>query len=281
MPINKLSRLFLILLVCGLSLLINHAAHSQTGAAAAARKFDEFGDIQISDLIARLDNFAIELENNPSVRGFVMAYRSHRDLPGLSSRLSFRMKEYLVNSRGLAAERVVTVDGGEASCLAQELWVVPPGTAPAPRADAYPRAFVDTESTRKFDEYLIDNEYTSGIAGSLDAFAAALRKEPRAQAYIIAYPQYYVESWYQLDTVTNKSKSGRRVQLDSPGTAMLMLRAVKARLVSDHRIAANRIKFMNGGYRKQSSIELWIVPRGEHPPVPTPNSFPKRRRARR
>ena len=116
-----------------------------------ARKLDEFGDIQASDLIARLDNLAIQLQNEPTARGFLIVYRERRDMPGLSNRFAHRMKDYLVNTRGLSAERVVTVDGGIAGCLTQELWIVSPGGAPKPRPDAY----FDTyqPSAYKFDEH--------------------------------------------------------------------------------------------------------------------------------
>jgi len=36
----------------------------------AARKFDEFGDIQYSDMMARLDNFAIHLKTNRLQKGY-------------------------------------------------------------------------------------------------------------------------------------------------------------------------------------------------------------------
>jgi hypothetical protein len=115
-----------------------------------ARKFDEFGDIQYSDLIARLDNFAIALQGEPNTKGFIVAYRSRRDLPGLSNRTALRSRDYLINSRGVSQERLVTVDGGDAACFTQELWVASPGTTPTPRGDAYSRNFPDFDSARKF-----------------------------------------------------------------------------------------------------------------------------------
>ena len=101
-----------------------------------ALKFDEFGDILYSDLAARLDNFAVAVQNQPSARGFLIVYRTRRDIAGLSHRLAMRMKNYLVNSRGLEAARLATVDGGIADHLTQELWIVPAGAAPIPRSDA-------------------------------------------------------------------------------------------------------------------------------------------------
>src|SRR5262245_52245218 len=88
------------------------------------RKFDEFGDIEYSDLIARLDNYAIALQNDPQARGFIVVYRTRRDLPGLNNAIAFRSKEYLIKSRGLSRDRIVTVNGGEADCEIQELWII-------------------------------------------------------------------------------------------------------------------------------------------------------------
>lgn len=259
-----------------------HLSWAQTNTTSA-RKIDEFGDILLTDLKARLDNFAIELTNNPGTRGFIVVYRSRRDLPGLNSRLIGVMKRYLYYTRGLSSERIVAVDGGEASCLAQELWVVPVGATPTPRSDAYSREFIDTESARKFDEYYYPppNESSEDDAyeyidarDSLEAFAGALRKEPRSLAYIIAYPQYYIERWYE-SVGRGGTRAHRRIHLDYPSTAWKMLKAVKADLVNTYHIAPLRVKVVNGGYRRMRQVELWIVPRGEHAPIPTPNAFPK------
>jgi hypothetical protein len=35
---------------------------------------DAFGDIQISDFLARADNFAYELQSDPTAKGYVVAY---------------------------------------------------------------------------------------------------------------------------------------------------------------------------------------------------------------
>lgn len=251
-------------LVC-LALPVDSIAQGQS-SAQGARKFDEFGDIYLSDIKARLDNFAVQLQNEPGTRGFIIIYRARRDLPGLNSRLAGRMKDYLVNSRGIPAERVVTVDGGVANCLTQELWIVPIGATPTPRSDAHTNQFIDTDSAWKFDEYYypLPGNYDEGdeyAGNSLEAFAEALRKYARSQAYILVYPEHHIER-----------------RSDPPNTALKMLRAVKADLVSKYGIASSRIKLMNGGYRKLRQVELWIVPRGEHAPIPTPNSFPKKRR---
>jgi hypothetical protein len=40
---------------------------------SAARKFDEFGDILLTDIKARLDGFALQLQNEPETRGFIIS----------------------------------------------------------------------------------------------------------------------------------------------------------------------------------------------------------------
>lgn len=252
-------------------------------SAPEARKFDEFGDVQLSDLAARLDNFAIELLQNPQNRGFLIVYRSRRDLPGLSSRLVNWMKNYLVHTRGFSEETIVAVDGGVAGAVAQELWIVPPGTAPKPRADAYATQLEDTAAARKFDEgpyYTRSDQlesYTWNVSNSLEGFAEALRKEPNAFGYLIGYSGYRTDEWGEVDR-KGRNRIHRRVVLDPAGTAAKELRTIRAALGRDYRIPGFRLKLVNGGYRKWRSVELWIVPRDQHAPIPTPNAFPKRRR---
>ena len=274
--------LTVILIVICPMLFMDQPAQSQADVNAA-RKFDEFGDIEYSDKIARLDNFAIQLQNEPSTRGFIIVYRTRRDLPGLSNRYALWMKNYMVATRGLSAERVITVDGGVASCLTQELWIVPVGKTPTPRNDAYNNSFVDTDTARKFDEhyYALPEESFDGnsyenLAAFLDAFATELRKESSSSAYIIAYSQYYIERGFTVDA-EGREKAYKRVHLDPSSTAGKILKTEKNYLVKTYGIAPSRIKVMNGGYRNLRQVELWIVPRRADAPVPTPNRFPRRR----
>ncbi|MDX6612150.1 MAG: hypothetical protein QOD75_1336 [Blastocatellia bacterium] len=239
----------------------------------AARKFDEFGDSLITDIKARLDFYAVQLQTEPAAKGFIVVYRSHRDLPGLSHRYAERMREYLANTRGLA-NRVIAVDGGEADCLRQELWIVPPGASPIPRSDAYQRNFVDTDSVREFDELSWRGDTLAGELGAawFEAYANALRAEPKAHAYLIAYAGYYRVRWSD-----EKGKQHTEIESDPPGSAQKMLTRARNILVKTYALAPSRIRLVNGGYRQVGTLELWIVPRGEHAPIATPNAFPPTR----
>ncbi|HKZ02916.1 MAG TPA: hypothetical protein VJ180_11780, partial [Pyrinomonadaceae bacterium] len=98
-----------------------------------AVKFDEYGNIRFNDEKARLDNFAIQLQNQPSAQGYYIVYGS---CAGEGQARADRAKDYLVNNRGIDASRIVIVDGGCRSELGVELWIVPSGAdAPAASTD--------------------------------------------------------------------------------------------------------------------------------------------------
>jgi hypothetical protein len=95
-----------------------------------ARKVDEYGNIRFNDEKARLDNFAIELQNDPTSQGYLICYGGRKGRAGEGAARCDRAKNYLVATRGIDASRVVTVDGGYKEDLSVELWVVPSGAAP-------------------------------------------------------------------------------------------------------------------------------------------------------
>ncbi|HKO59594.1 MAG TPA: hypothetical protein VJV03_00410 [Pyrinomonadaceae bacterium] len=95
-------------------------------------KFDEYGDIRFNDEKARLDNYAIQLQNSPGAQGYIIAYGN---CEGAAQARADRAKDYLVNTRGIDAGRIVTIDGGCRADLMVELWIVPTGATP-PTADA-------------------------------------------------------------------------------------------------------------------------------------------------
>lgn len=98
---------------------------------AQPNKFDEYGNIRFNDEKARLDNYAIQLQNDPSASGTIIVYGTCN---GEAQQRGDRAKDYLVNTRGIEAGRITVVDGGCRSDLTVQLWIVPSG-ATAPAAD--------------------------------------------------------------------------------------------------------------------------------------------------
>lgn len=97
---------------------------------AKCRKFDEFPDISRNDEKARLDNFGIELQNDPTSTAYVVVSSGRSTRPGDVQRRAARIVEYLVNSRAIDAHRIVTLVGPARGELLVELWVCPRGITP-------------------------------------------------------------------------------------------------------------------------------------------------------
>lgn len=95
------------------------------------RKFDEYGNIRFNDEKARLDNYAIQLQNEPGSTATIIVYGT---CAGEGQQRGDRAKDYLVNTRGIEAGRITVVDGGCSSELKVQLWIVPSGSD-APEVD--------------------------------------------------------------------------------------------------------------------------------------------------
>jgi hypothetical protein len=200
-----------------------------------------------------------------------------------------RMKDYLVNQRGIDSDRVVNVDGGIAENLVQELWIVPSGSAPIPRSDARIGALQDSDTAWKFNEYgfLPPGEYGKFAAPPnrlaeaeyLETYANEAKKKPNQIACVIVYAQYNPRPRLVDEAVHHERY--HQVLIDPAQTARKQLRRQREFLMKVYGLPASSIKTIDGGYRRHRSIEFWIVPAGEPLPIPTPNSFPPHRNRRK
>lgn len=110
------------------------------GLPVMARKVDEYGDIAVGSEKARLDNFAIELQNDPTSRGYLICYGGRRDARHAARRRCDRAKNFLAVSRGVEPRRLVALDGGYRESPTVEAWIVPSGAAPPkPAPTVFPR----------------------------------------------------------------------------------------------------------------------------------------------
>jgi hypothetical protein len=102
----------------------------QFPAPLECRKFDEYENIPYNDEKARLDNYGIELQNDPTATAFVIVYPGQGGKANDVQRHTSRVVDYLVNSRGITAQRIVTVVGPARDKLLVELWLCPQGAKP-------------------------------------------------------------------------------------------------------------------------------------------------------
>jgi hypothetical protein len=111
------------------------------------KAFDRYGAITYNDEKARLDNFVIALNDDPSLEGYIIAYAGEtlgrnigtrknliRGMVPASYRIG-RATGYIKTSRGYA-KRVDSIDGGSLRESTVELYVCPlNATKPSPRPD--------------------------------------------------------------------------------------------------------------------------------------------------
>jgi hypothetical protein len=237
---------------------------------SGARLFKEFGDIEISYWLALADYFAIELQNRPGAKGYVVAYGVPNKFPGWPFRRANQIKRYIVIARGLDAARVETVYGGYRDEVLYQLWVVEPGAQlPVPPFD-FAAALAREKTPFLFDRFKwfpLDTAPTSidyGYIGYLDekgryeAFVLALRSDPSLRGYVIAY-------------ATRRARRGTDSRIAS---------RVKRDIVTTHAIGPQRITARAGGHRRpEQTVELWVVPPGSPLPKPTRYVAPPKRRA--
>jgi hypothetical protein len=92
--------------------------------------FDQYDDIRFNDEKARLDNFAIALQSEPSSTGYIVFYAGSNCNATEAKARASRARRYLVSTRGITPGRIVTVDGKYRNTLHIELFIVPIGGKP-------------------------------------------------------------------------------------------------------------------------------------------------------
>jgi len=91
------------------SMLVNLAAISRTidAIAPTTEVFDQYGEISWENEKARLDNLAIQLQNDERLVGYVVVFDAVGGCPGEAQARAIRAKRYVVDHRGIASNRVI------------------------------------------------------------------------------------------------------------------------------------------------------------------------------
>ena len=117
------------------STLTSAEGYSVPGVAAPDEPFDSYGDISWEEEKAHLDNFAIALQRDPNLIGYIIVYAGKRACVGEAEDRARRAKKYLAETRGVQEGRVKWIDGGYRGKLTVILQPLPPG---APELTASP-----------------------------------------------------------------------------------------------------------------------------------------------
>lgn len=223
----------------------------------AAEKIDEFGKIGHCDWTGRLDYLAIELQNDPGLRGLLIGYDSEKGREGYAKQRIMVERRYLVDARGIAADRVATVYAGRkdgAETPVTELWLLPEGaTPPVPVPDDAASGgpeFSGKLGVYKTDENTFREMIEMGVAYSavmLGELAEKLKQQPGSEGHIVVF--------------TPKGSA--------PGAWRRIARRDELLLQKDRGIEPGRLKLVNGGRSdgEFAEVEMWVAPKGAPPPV--------------
>jgi len=95
-----------------------------------AQKFDSYEFVSSEIETAKLSLFADQLLQQPGAQGYVLFYGGRPGGADAARAAGKRAKAHLVKERGIAADRIVIVEGGQKERLTIDLWIVPTGAIP-------------------------------------------------------------------------------------------------------------------------------------------------------
>ena|ERR1044072_5767690 len=101
--------------------------------------FDQYGAIRWDDEMARLDNFAIQIQNQQNAIGLIVGVDADGGCPGEAKARAIRAKKYIVEHRGIPWNRVAWRVDGHTSDVRTTLWIVPTG-------ESWPSSYLEPDS---------------------------------------------------------------------------------------------------------------------------------------
>lgn len=246
-----------VLLLAVTSTVISQPQRVEERQQVRARLFDSYGAINGEDLMARLDNFGIQLQNEPTVTAHIVVYGPDGDGAGSGKHLLSITKDYLTNTRGIDESRLDGLYSGRYKDPKEsltELWLVPFGAEPRPTHEYTPNIREIKGKFAEYSEYDGLPECGGPCVGSVTmaGFADVLRQQPDHVAYIVAYnqPGANIGTWRRV------AKS-IAADLESRGVPSDRIKIV----------FAGTKKLTDDKYAQQAFIQLWTLPKTAPAPV--------------
>ncbi|MGH9944008.1 MAG: hypothetical protein ACRD9R_16815, partial [Pyrinomonadaceae bacterium] len=231
-------------------------SETQRSIRTVAEKFDEYGKVGHCDMSARLDNFAISLMNEPEAKGFIISFDPQAKKYEHAERSLRIARHYLINTRGIAAERIITIHGGSRDVKEEvtELWMGAEGAAP-PITPSSKDKYSATDFSGLFSSYTTDERIYrevvelgySAVDIAHSEFAEKLKQQPDSVGYLLI-----------------------RTSKNSPaGGWPRIARRDEQILHKGHSVGTERLTSINGGRSdgEYTLVELWVVPKSSAPPV--------------
>lgn len=195
----------------------------------------------------------VELGKHPEARVAIVV---HGRLPGDTMSYALRIKRWLTQTRGVAAQRVLAVYGGHAGKTRIEIWLVPVGAEPPPSAPPVGRVGVTLFGGYGFwpGEACPDEREPT-----LEIFAETLKRHPDWRGTVVINPNVNLRA-ARVGAVNWDPEAMTRRQA--------LRRAAGERLYLIRQLGLDpaRIRAVVGAPARYSQAKLWLIP----PAPPTP-----------
>lgn len=151
---------------------------------------DKFKRANCEDVLARMDYFLTQMQNDPSATGYIIIYGKSRRIVSAE-----REARNWIKIRRFDPSRIIFVRGGGSGEQAEiELWLVPPGANPpeiTPQ-EANEETVEPVEKPEITKPYIFDEKFSDGIEGcnsdfDVEFYAETLKTNPKSRANIVIY----------------------------------------------------------------------------------------------
>lgn len=250
LELNTGRRLFVALCAAVALACAAHVRAQDVGKETQARKYSDYVNLFTScNAGAHLDGLAIELQNDPTLTGFIRIYGPGGPDDSFGKRAAEASKNYIVMTRGIDESRVKAAYAGRYERMDEvmtELWLLPEGAEPPPAWKYEP----DLEFEGKF--YEVDTwdgpdeheGWSTSTEVALVGLADMMRRRPNARAYLVAYQ-------------TGESAPG----------AWRRAADRQSEKLAGNGVPPERVKVIFGGYAEEEKVKVWVLPPNAAPPA--------------
>lgn len=153
---------------------------------------DKFVRGNCEDLLARMDGFFVQLQNNPTAQGYILINGKRR-----ATEVALRESRNWIKMRGFSPDRITFVlDIGFSERAELEMYLVPPGAEPPepqPQTEQPPEPEKpEPEPADPNEPYIFSSEYYDGVAGcgdieelDLEGYAKILKENPKSRGNVV------------------------------------------------------------------------------------------------
>ena len=125
-------------------------------------------------------------------------------------------------------------------------------------------AFGQKPEARMIDEF--GNEHCSQVQSRVPAYYVAMTNIPDAKIHVI-----YYEGKHLVNNIWNKKLKIYESKWVNPRRGNALNRAKEIELIfKDLKVSTRNLVLVDGGFRENFFLEVWLVTPGAEPPKPTP-----------